>query len=67
MIRHLSSIAEIMNDVDAAVCFYGGVLGLSVGHSPGAGYATVEMPGVLHFAIRSRELAAEAAREGVSD
>ena len=60
MIRHLSSIAEVVDDIDAAVEFYRDVLGLPVDHEPGGGYATVAMPGALHFSIWSRAAAAEA-------
>ena len=60
MIRHISAIAEVVDDVDAAVEFYRDVLGLIVEHQPGGGYATVEIPGALHFSIWSRSAAAEA-------
>ena len=60
MIRHLSSIAEVVDDIDAAVGFYRDVLGLPVDHEPGGSYATVTMPGALHFSIWSRRGAAEA-------
>ena len=60
MIRHISAIAEVVDDVDAAVEFYRDVLGLSVDHQPGGGYATVEIPGTLHFSVWSRSAAAEA-------
>ena len=60
MIRHISAIAEVVDDVDAAVEFYRDVLGLIVEHQPGGGYATVEISGALHFSIWSRSAAAEA-------
>ena len=60
MIRHLSSIAEVVDDIDAAVGFYRDVLQLPVDHEPGGRYATVTMPGALHFSIWSRRAAAEA-------
>ena len=60
MIRHISAIAEVVDDVDAAVEFYRDVLGLTVDHQPGGGYATVEIPGVLHFSVWSRSAVAEA-------
>ena len=60
MIRHISAIAEVVDDVDAAVEFYRDVLGLTVDHQPGGGYATVEISGALHFSIWSRSAAAEA-------
>lgn len=58
MIRHLASVAEIVEDVDAAVAFYEG-LGLAVKREA-PGYAVIEnLPGVLHFGIWSRADAAE--------
>ena len=60
MIRHISAIAEVVDDVDAAVAFYRDVLGLTVEHQPGGGYATIEISGALHFSIWSRSAAAEA-------
>ena len=60
MVRHISSIAEIVDDVDAAVAFYRDVLGLAVQYEAGSDYATAEVPGVLHFGIWSRKAAAEA-------
>ena len=39
MIRHVSSIAEIVDDMDAAVGFYRDVLGLPVKYEAGAEYA----------------------------
>ena len=60
MIRHISAIAEVVDDVDAAVEFYRDVLGLTVEHQPGGVYATVEISGALHFSIWSRSAAAEA-------
>ena len=59
MIRHLSSVAEIVEDVEAAVSFYQDVLGLTVRREEGSGYAEVDVPGVLHFGIWSRKSAAE--------
>ena len=59
MIRHLSGIAEIVEDVDAAAAFYEG-LGLKVERPmPDAGYAVVEVPGVLHFGLWDRRACAE--------
>lgn len=60
MIRHVAGIAEIVEDVGAAVNFYRDVLGLTVQHEEGSGYAMVELQGVLHFGIWSRQSAAEA-------
>ena len=59
MIRHLAGIAEIVDDLEAAVSFYRDGLGLKVDSSE-SGYASVEITGVLHFGIWSREAAAEA-------
>ena len=60
VIRHVSGIAEIVDDVDAAAQFYREVLGLDVDHQPGGGYSVVKVPGVLHFGLWSRAAAAEA-------
>ncbi len=60
MIRHVAGIAEIVDDIDAGVRFYREVLGLTVEHEPGSGYAVVEVPGVLHFGVWARWAAAEA-------
>ncbi len=61
MIRHVASIAEIVDDVDAAASFYRDVLGVSLEWEEGASYVDVKLPGILHFAIWSRRSAAEAA------
>ncbi len=59
MIRHFAGIAEIVEDIEAAVSFYQDALGLDVErHSEG--YALVNLPGVLHFGIWSRREAAQA-------
>ena len=60
MIRHVAGIAEIVDDIDAGVRFYREVLGLTVQHEPGSGYAVVAVPGVLHFGVWARWAAAEA-------
>ncbi len=60
MIRHIAGIAEIVEDVQAAVDFYRHTMGLEVEHEAGTGYATVEIPGVLHFGNWGREHAAQA-------
>lgn len=57
MIRHVSGIAEVVEDVDAAVGFYEG-LGLKVERLM-PGYAVVEVPGVLHFGLWDRGDCAE--------
>ena len=59
MLRHLASIAEVVEDFAAAVTFYREILGLEV-EVHHDGYADVTLPGVLHFGIWSREEAAEA-------
>lgn len=59
MTRHLGSIAEIVEDMAPAVRLYRDVLGFTVKYEEGAGYAQVEMPGVLHFGIWQRAFAAE--------
>lgn len=58
MIRHLAGIAEVVDDIDAAVRFYRDVLGLNVEHELGSGYGLVQMPGILHFGLWSRTAAA---------
>ncbi len=60
MIRHVASIAEIVDDVDAAAEFYRDVLGSPLEWEQGASYVDVKLPGTLHFAIWSRKSAAEA-------
>src|SRR5258708_38744598 len=57
MIRHMAGLAEVVEDVDAAVAFYRG-LGLTV-NQDGPDYAVAEVPGTLHFGIWSRPSAAE--------
>ncbi|MDE2904318.1 MAG: VOC family protein [Chloroflexota bacterium] len=60
MIRHVAGIAEIVDDLKAAVSFYRHDLGLEVDDSASADYASVKIPGVVHFGLWSREAAAEA-------
>jgi catechol 2,3-dioxygenase-like lactoylglutathione lyase family enzyme len=60
MIRHLAGIAEIVDDLDAAVRFYRDTLGLPVELRDPAGYAEVKLSGVLHFGLWLREHAARA-------
>lgn len=60
MLRHVASVAEIVEDLSAAIRFYREVLGLRVEPVPGAGYAKVELPGILHFGIWDRAHAARA-------
>lgn len=61
MVRHIAGIAEIVEDIEAAVRFYRDVLGLEVRREADAPYATVEVPGVLHFGIWARAAAAQSA------
>ncbi len=58
MIRHVAGIAEIVEDLGAAVRFYRETLGLVVEPKPGGGYAEVKLAGVLHFGLRERAHAA---------
>lgn len=60
MIRHLSGIAEIVDDLEAAVSYYRDDLGLEVDDSVSSDYASVKIPGVIHFGLWSRQAAAEA-------
>jgi len=60
MIRHLAGIAEIVEDLDAALRFYRDVLGLPVELKDPSGYAEVKLPGVLHFGLWQRAHAARA-------
>lgn len=57
MIRHVSGIAEIVEDLPAAIGFYR-ALGVTV-NEQGPDYAIAEIPGVLHFGIWNRPHAAE--------
>lgn len=59
MVRHLGSIAEIVDDLESAVRFYENILGLEVKREDGVEYAVVKVPGALHFGIWSRASAAE--------
>lgn len=56
MIRHISGIAEVVEDVEKAAEFYRG-LGLQVKVEDG--YGVVEVPGVMHFGLWGRADAAE--------
>ena len=59
MIRHLVSLAEIVEDVNLAVAFYRDTLGLEVKEQHGDDYAVIAIPGVLHFGVWNRAHAAE--------
>jgi catechol 2,3-dioxygenase-like lactoylglutathione lyase family enzyme len=58
MIRHLAGIAEVVEDMTAAVAFYRDVLGLAVEYEEGSRYGLVLVPGVIHFGLWSRAAAA---------
>jgi catechol 2,3-dioxygenase-like lactoylglutathione lyase family enzyme len=60
MIHHLAGVAEIVEDVNAAVAFYQETLGLKVKQRQGNDYVVFEVPGVLHFGVWSRSAAAMA-------
>ncbi|HYZ93487.1 MAG TPA: VOC family protein [Actinomycetota bacterium] len=57
MIRHVSGIAEVVDDVEAAAKFYED-LGVTV-RREGPDYAIADVPGILHFGIWARAHAAE--------
>ena len=59
MIRHLVSLAEIVEDVNRAVAFYRDTLGLEVKEQHGDDYAVIGIPGVLHFGVWNRAHAAQ--------
>ena len=59
MIRHVAGVAEVVDDIEAAVRFYRDDLGLEVNHEPGESYATVLISGIPHFGIWLRSRAAE--------
>ena len=59
MIRHVAGIAEVVDDIEAAVRFYRDDLGLEVNYESGESYATVAIAGVPHFGIWLRSKAAE--------
>lgn len=60
MIRHIASIAEIVDDLEETIRFYRDILGLEVEHEAGSGYALVKVGGTLHFGIWERGNAAVA-------
>jgi catechol 2,3-dioxygenase-like lactoylglutathione lyase family enzyme len=60
MIRHIAGVAEIVEDVNAAVAFYCETLGLEVKQRMGDDYVVLSAPGILHFGVWSRAAAAEA-------
>jgi len=60
MIRHLAGVAEIVEDLAAAIRFYRETLGLEVEPMESGGYATVKIGGVLHYGLWERANAAAA-------
>jgi catechol 2,3-dioxygenase-like lactoylglutathione lyase family enzyme len=58
MVRHLAGVAEIVEDVPAALAFYRDTLGFEVKQQMGDDYAVVAVPGILHFGIWNRGHAA---------
>ena len=60
MIRHVAGIAEIVVDLEAAITFYRDVLKLDVEPEVNGGYASVHVPGVLHFGLWEQRHAANA-------
>jgi catechol 2,3-dioxygenase-like lactoylglutathione lyase family enzyme len=59
VVRHVASVAEIVDDVAAATAFYRDVLGMEVEHEPDSPYAVVKIPGIAHYGLWSRSHAAE--------
>lgn len=59
MIRHVAGVGEVVEDVPAAVAFYRDVLGLEVEYEEGSDYATLKVPGILHWGLWDRRAAAE--------
>lgn len=59
MIRHLASVAEIVEDVETAVRFYRDVLGLEVEYEPGSPYAQIKLAGSLHYGLWAQRAVAE--------
>jgi catechol 2,3-dioxygenase-like lactoylglutathione lyase family enzyme len=60
MVRHLAGVAEIVEDVPAAVAFYRDTLGFTVKQQMGDDYVVFVVPGILHFGVWSRAAAAAA-------
>ena len=59
MIRHVSGVGEIVEDVGAAVAFYRDVLGLEVEYDGSGSYADVKVAGIAHYGLWNRRSAAE--------
>jgi catechol 2,3-dioxygenase-like lactoylglutathione lyase family enzyme len=60
MIRHLAGVAEIVEDLEAAIRFYRETLGLEVEPMETGGYANVKIGGALHYGLWERAHAATA-------
>jgi catechol 2,3-dioxygenase-like lactoylglutathione lyase family enzyme len=60
MIRHLAGVAEIVEDVPAAVAFYRDTLGFEIKQQMGDDYVVFAVKGIIHFGVWSRAAAAEA-------
>ena len=58
MLRHVASVAEIVEDFEAALRFYRDVLGLAVEVKEPGSYAVAKLGGVLHFGVWHRAHAA---------
>ena len=59
MLRHFAGLAEIVDDMDAAIAFYRDVLGMDVEVKQEGRYALAHVAGVLHFGIWDRRHAAQ--------
>jgi catechol 2,3-dioxygenase-like lactoylglutathione lyase family enzyme len=59
MIRHVAGVGEVVEDVAQAVAFYRDVLQLEVEYEEGSDYATINVPGILHWGLWDRRAAAE--------
>lgn len=51
MIRHIASIAEVVDDIESAVQLYHDILGVEVEHKSGSGYGVVQIQGIPHFGL----------------
>jgi len=60
MIRHVSGVGEVVEDVAAAMAFYRDVLGLEVEGDANEGYGTVKIAGIAHYGLWGRKQAAAA-------
>ena len=60
MIRFVAGLAEVVDDLEAAITYYRDQLGLTVEPMEGLGYAEVKVAGISHFGIWQRSAAAQA-------